>query len=111
MAAEGTLEIRRVILEQELESLVRLHSHNEYSTHAEATESIKEIALDTVLLLPLIQQLDDFLSRVPSEEVLLSTTLLVIDELVHVSDKTEAAATKSIMTEVGMPEKITELLR
>lgn len=111
MAAEGTTDIRRAILQNNLEDLVRLHSHDEYSSHAEAAESIKELASDPDILCSVLEQLAGFLDSGCSEDVLLSTALLVLDDLVCATDKMEAITIYTEMIKIGIPLKIKALAR
>lgn len=102
--------MRKAILDSELESLVKLHAHREYSAHAEAVECIREIASDPALLPDLVQRLVDFLQSEGSDEAQLSSTLLVIDDLVGTAEEADFAANVAEMRKVGLPEKIKEMI-
>jgi hypothetical protein len=97
---EGTTEIRQAIVRIELEDLVKLHSHKQYSLHAKAADAIKELASDIAVLPDLMRKLASFL--LSADEILLWTTLLVLNDLVGVADIAKAAANVSEITKVGI---------
>jgi hypothetical protein len=110
---QGPVELQRAIAQHELEDLVRLHACNEYSRRAEAAGAIKELTSDPELLHYVIQRLADFLdyAKLRSDEVLLSTTLIVLDDFARASDEAEAAANLSAMMKVGMAPKVEVLMK
>lgn len=92
-----------------MEGLVRLHAHIEYSTHAEATQAIGELSTDERLRPTVISRLGSFLGE--KDDMLLSTTLLVLEDLLGTCDKAEAATNASEMFKANIQSKVEELAR
>lgn len=90
--------------------MVRLHAHAEYSTHAEAAQAISELNADEPLRPDVISRLSGFLGA-EGDDVLLSTTLLVLEDLLGTYDKDEAAANASEMVKINIQSKVEELTR
>jgi hypothetical protein len=93
----------------DLENFVRMHLHKQYSLHANVTESIKELVSDPTLSHDAIQKLVDFLTSVNSDNVLLWTTLLVLDNLAGAADAVKATINVSEMNKAGVPSKVVAL--
>lgn len=110
IAMQGDSEMRQAILDRSLEGLIKLHSHDNYATHAEAAESIKELASDPNILPGLIQRLAIILDKFSSGENLLSTSLLVVEDLASTPNE-EAREYCMEMSRTGIPSLLIVLER
>lgn len=110
-AVQGSTEIRGAILKDMLENLIRLHSHALYSSHAEAEKCIEELATDHALLPELVERLGDLLESERTDEGLLATTLLVVDDLVGTPDETDFDANITEIIKAQVPRKIAEVIK
>lgn len=107
---QGTTETRKAINDAMLEGLIKLHSHSVYSSHAEASETIKELASDPEVRPILIQYIGAILKMPSSSENLLSTALLVVDDLASSPDE-EAIACCIEMRKSGVQNQVEAMAR
>lgn len=114
MAMQGTTAIRRAINGAMLGGLIKLHAHSVYSSHAEASETIKELASDPEVLPTLIARIGVILKTSvckPIDSDLASTALLVVDELASNRYDDEALTCCLEMVKVGVLEQVQVMAR
>ena len=88
-----------------------MHSHKQYPLHTNATDAIKELVAEPSLLHEVIQQLANFLTNPDSDDVILWTTLLVLDNFVGAVDRSKAITNISEMVKVGIPSIVEALAK
>ena len=108
---QGTTEVRREINDVMLEGLIKLHAHDVYSSHAEASETIKELASDPKILPSLIKHIGAIFKDLDPTEDLLSTALLVIDDLASNPFDDEALTCCLEMVKTGVFEQVKSMAR
>ena len=111
MAMQGTTEVRRIINSAMLEGLIKLHAHSVYSSHAEASETIKELASDPEVLPSLIQHIGVIFGKLAFVGDLIPTALLVIDDLASNSFEDEALTCCLEMAKSGVFEQVKSMAR
>lgn len=111
LAMQGTTEVRREINGVMLEGLIKLHAHDVYSSHAEASETIKELASDPKILPSLIKHIGAIFKDLDPVEDLLSTALLVIDDLASNPFDDEALTCCLEMVKTGVFEQVKSMAR
>ena len=111
LAMQGTTEVRREINGVMLEGLIKLHAHDVYSSHAEASETIKELASDPKILPSLIKHIGVIFKDLDPIEDLLSTALLVIDDLASNPFDDEALTCCLEMVKTGVFEQVKSMAR
>ena len=111
LAMQGTTEVRREINGVMLEGLIKLHAHDVYSSHAEASETIKELASDPKILPSLIKHIGAIFKDLDPIEDLLSTALLVIDDLASNPFDDEALTCCLEMVKTGVFEQVKSMAR
>lgn len=111
LAMQGTTEVRREINDVMLEGLIKLHAHDVYSSHAEASETIKELASDPKILPSLIKHIGAIFKDLDPIEDLLSTALLVIDDLASNPFDDEALTCCLEMVKTGVFEQVKSMAR
>ena len=111
LAMQGTTEVRREINGVMLEGLIKLHAHDVYSSHAEASETIKELASDPKILPSLIKHIGAIFKDLDPTEDLLSTALLVIDDLASNPFDDEALTCCLEMVKTGVFEQVKSMAR
>jgi hypothetical protein len=87
-----------------------MHSHKQYSLHAKAADTIKGLSSDPDVLHEVIMRLADFLTSRKSDDVLLSTTLLVLASFVCGGDMATPTSVSEMM-KIGLPSKAKDLAR